>query len=109
MNISRTFYECGFGLFCFPVLDFKQVCLVPFLFIVVVVNNDMFLNLCIKIWAGEVEENGDGGETVTTCQGFKAVSYSLALIKIGTARTVTSSYFDCLVEIECLEPVRFSW
>lgn len=56
-----------------------------------------------------MEENGGDGETVTTSQGFKAVSYSLALIKIGTARAITSSYFDCLVEIEYLEAVRFLW
>lgn len=55
------------------------------------------------------EENGGGGETVTASQGFKAVSHSLALIKIGPARTITSSYFDCLAKIDCLEPVRFSW
>lgn len=56
-----------------------------------------------------MEEKGGDGETIRTSQGFKAVSYSLALIKIGTARTITSSYFVCLEKIDCLEPVRFSW
>lgn len=96
-------------LFCFPVLDFKQVCLVPFLFIVVVLNYDTFLNFCIKIWVGVVEESGGGGETVTTSQGFKVVSYSLPLLKRGIVRTITSSYFDHLAKIDYLEPVRFSW
>lgn len=35
-----------------------------------------------------MEEKGGDGETIRTSQGFKAVSYSLALIKIGTARTI---------------------
>lgn len=55
-----------------------------------------------------MEENGGDGETVTTSQGFKEVSYSLASIKMGTAGAITSSYFHCLVKIDSLEPVRFS-
>lgn len=74
-----SFYECGFVVFRFPVLHFKQVCLIPCMFIIVAVNSDTFLNFCIKNWAGEVEERAGGGETIITSQRFKAVSYSLFL------------------------------
>lgn len=46
---------------------------------------------------------------VRLLQSAKEVSYSLTSIKTGTAGAITSSYFHCLVKIDCLEPVRFPW
>lgn len=55
--------------FYFPLLDFKKICLVPFMLIVIAVNNDKFLHFCIQIWLDEVEEEGVVVR-LKTSQGF---------------------------------------